>query len=109
MRRPACIAFLFLIASLSYATGIGNVTEAVFQLCAASKALIPPASMLMVLVAATIYTVGQIMGAETRARANVWSTAALTGALIGMLIYAVAPGVLSVIYGGSVNCDTFIP
>jgi hypothetical protein len=40
------------------------------------------------------------MGAETRARANVWATAALTGALIAVLIYAIAPAVLNTIYGG---------
>jgi len=63
-------------------------------------------------VAGVIYAAGQIMGAETRARANVWATAALTGALIGVLIYAVAPSVLDTIYGGttgSVKCGASCP
>jgi len=65
----------------------------------------------MVVVAGVIYAAGQIMGAETRARANVWATACLTGALIGVLIYAVAPSVLDTIYGttGSVKCGTSCP
>ncbi|VVB66639.1 Uncharacterised protein [Candidatus Gugararchaeum adminiculabundum] len=37
------------------------------------------------------------MGAETRARANVWSTAMLTGALIGILIALIGPAVLNML------------
>ena len=108
MKARAPLSFLILLAS-AHATGVGNATEAVFRLCSASKALLPPVSMLMIVVAAIIYSAGQVMGAETGARANVWATAALTGALIGILIYAIAPSVLGIIYGGSVSCDTFIP
>lgn len=108
MKARTFNAFLFLMAS-AHATGVDSVAEAVFRLCASSKALLPPVSMLMVLVAAVIYSAGQVMGAETRARANVWATAALVGAIIGMLIYAIAPSVLGVVYGGNIGCDTFIP
>ena len=66
--------------------------------------MLPPVSMLMVVVGAVIYASGQIMGAETRARANVWATASLTGAMMGMLIVAIAPGVLGMIYGPSIAC-----
>ncbi|VVC02598.1 Uncharacterised protein [Candidatus Burarchaeum australiense] len=48
----------------------------------------------MLLIAGLIYAAGQIMGAETRARANVWATALLTGGIIGLLIAASAPYVL---------------
>jgi len=54
--------------------------------------------MLMLVIAAVIYAAGQMMGAETRARANVWATAALVGALIGVLIIAIAPPVLNAMY-----------
>ena len=108
MKARMPIAFLILLAS-AHATGVDSATEAVFRLCSESKALLPAASMLMIVVAAIIYSAGQVMGAETRARANVWATAALTGAVIGILIYAIAPPVLGIIYGGSVSCDTFIP
>ncbi|MEM4634044.1 MAG: hypothetical protein QW275_02725 [Candidatus Anstonellaceae archaeon] len=81
----------------AFGTG-GRVTTAMQQLCSGLKDLLPVASMLMVVVAGVIYAAGQIMGAETRARANVWATAALTGALIGVLIYAVAPSILTTIF-----------
>jgi len=66
---------------------LSNVEAAIENLCSGLVGLLPPA--------------GQVMGAETRARANVWATAALTGALIAVLIYAIAPSVLATIYGAS--------
>ncbi len=54
--------------------------------------------MLMIVIAGVIYAVGQMMGAETRARANVWATAALVGAVIAILIVVIAPPVLDMIY-----------
>jgi uncharacterized membrane protein len=88
------------LTALAVATSpLSNVSTAISDLCSGLKNLLPVASMLMVVVAGVIYAAGQIMGAETRARANVWATAALVGALIGVLIYAVAPSVLQTIYG----------
>jgi hypothetical protein len=83
------------------ASPLTRVSAAMQELCGGLKALLPVAAMLMVVIAGVIYAAGQVMGAETRARANVWATAALTGALIAVLIYAVAPVVLNTIYGGS--------
>ncbi len=83
---------------------------AINNLCNSMTQLLPVASMLMVVVAGVIYAAGQVMGAETRARANVWATAALTGALIGVLIFAVAPGVLNAIYGQTAQVDcAYVP
>lgn len=78
----------------------GNPTDklksALKELCVGLKNLVPIAAMLMILLAAVIYATGQMMGAETRARANVWATSCLTGALIGIIIAAVAPAVLTI-------------
>ena len=100
--------FLLLASALTFAVTTGPLTKvysAVSELCNALVTLLPVASMLMVVVAGVIYAAGQIMGAETRARANVWATAALTGALIGVLIYAIAPSVLKTIYGGTTGTE----
>ena len=84
-------------------TVLGNTSTglmgAMNSLCESLKSLLPVAGMLMIMVAGLIYAAGQIMGAETRARANVWATAALTGALIAILIAVIAPPVLKAIYG----------
>jgi hypothetical protein len=50
--------------------------------------------MLLIILAAAVYAIGQIVGAETRARASVWATAMITGALIGIVIYLVVPGLI---------------
>jgi hypothetical protein len=93
---------VILLSSVAVATSaLSNVTDAVKSLCRGLKDLLPVAAMLMIVVAGVIYAAGQVMGAETRARANVWATAALTGALIAVLIYAVAPAILGTIYNGN--------
>ena len=81
-----------------------TLLNALKELCTGLRTLVPVAAMLMVLLASVIYATGQMMGAETRARANVWATSALTGALIGILISVIAPAVLGTIAGGSIEC-----
>jgi Na+-driven multidrug efflux pump len=86
-----------------------TVHYAVSQLCVSIKAMLPVTAMLMLVLAGVIYAAGQILGAETRARANVWATACLTGALISILIVVVAQPVLQSIYGdqGTIECDPY--
>ncbi|VVC02069.1 Uncharacterised protein [uncultured archaeon] len=107
MRKLGILIALVLAISLANATtallgGTGSgLIGAVNSLCWSLKQLLPIAAMLMIILAGVIYAAGQMMGAETRARANVWATAALTGALIAILIAVVAPPVLNTIYGGT--------
>ena len=81
-----------------------RLQTALEELCKALQNLVPIAAMLMVLLASVIYATGQMMGAETRARANVWATSCLTGALIGILIATIAPAVLAIIAGQAIQC-----
>jgi len=80
------------------AEGLSKVGEAVDTMCTQLTAVLPVVSMLMVIGAGVVYASGQMMGAETRARANTWATAMLLGALIGVLITVVAPPVLKLLY-----------
>jgi hypothetical protein len=108
MRIIGMLLVLAIAASLVSATGLSGLeglNTGITGLCQSLKSLLPVAAMLMIIVAGVIYASGQIMGAETRARANVWATAALTGALIAILIVVVAPPVLNAIYTeGGVVC-----
>ena len=81
-----------------------KLKDALSSLCSGLSQLVPVAAMLMVLLAAVIYATGQMMGAETRARANVWATSCLTGALIGILISVISPAVLQTIAGTAIVC-----
>jgi len=100
MNKLGILIAVAAMLSLAFAaSGLSNVSQAINDLCVGLKSMLPVAAMLMIILAGVIYASGQMMGAETRARANVWATAALTGALIAILIAVVAPSVLSSIYG----------
>ena len=100
MRKIGIFAVMAVMVASVFATSLlTGLTQAINDLCVGLKTMLPVAAMLMIILAGVIYAAGQMMGAETRARANVWATAALTGALIAILIAVVAPSVLSAIYG----------
>jgi len=90
---------------LSAASGLTALKSALDSLCSGLSSMLPVAAMLMTMLAAVIYAAGQMMGAETRARANVWATAALTGAMMAILIAVVAPSVMGMVYGGAITCS----
>ncbi len=98
--------FLFGIMTINVlaTSGIGALSASLNTFCKDLKGIMGIVVMLMIIGAAVVYAGGQIMGAETRARANVWATAMLTGSLIGLLIYAIAPTVLTGIAGVDVGC-----
>lgn len=97
--------FLSLFLSLSFAQTT-QLRAALLELCIGLRSLVPIAAMLMVLLASVIYATGQMMGAETRARANVWATSCLTGAIIGILIATIAPVILNTLAGPSIGSIT---
>jgi hypothetical protein len=101
MGKIGILLVLAVLASVAFATQLETVLTAISDLCNGLRNLLPVAAMLMIILAGVIYAAGQMMGAETRARANVWATAALTGALIAILIAVVAPSVLQTIYNNS--------
>lgn len=100
--RKLGILVALVLSSAVFAQLLGDTTTGliggVYDLCDALMSLLPIVAMLMVIVAGVLYAAGQMMGAETRARSNVWATAALTGALIAILIVVIAPPVLKAIY-----------
>ena len=101
MKKFGILMLLVLAASVFAASPLSNVTSSISALCSGLTQMLPVAAMLMIILAGVIYAAGQMMGAETRARANVWATAALTGALIAILIAVVAPSVMQTIYDPS--------
>ena len=79
-------------------TGDEQVKAALKKFCGLVYELIPLTALTMVLTAAVVYAAGQFFGAETRARANVWATSMLTGALIGIIIVVIVPWLLQIAY-----------
>ena len=107
MRKFGILVVLAALVALASSTSmLTGVQSAISQLCGDLTNLLPVAAMLIVVFAGVIYAAGQMMGAETRARANVWATAALVGALMAILIVVVAKPVLREIYKnqGTIKC-----
>jgi len=104
-KRAACSAlFLLLLVGAAAAQPTSQLQRALSELCSGLRDLVPVAAMFMVMLASVIYAVGQMMGAETRARANVWATSCLTGAIIGLLIAVISPEILGIIADQTIAC-----
>mgnify|MGYP001568189522 CR=1 FL=1 len=92
------ILMLLVSVSVTFAQS-GNIISAIQDLCKTAKGLLGAAAMVLIVLAAITYAIGQVMGAETRARAAVWATSMMIGAVIGMVIYLILPGVIAVLFG----------
>lgn len=106
MSRALLLIAALLLCTASFAIG-EDIAVSLNRLCVGVKGILPIAAMLMVVLGAVLYAAGQLMGAETRARANVWATAALTGAMMAILMAAITPAALNQIYGrqGEIFCE----
>lgn len=82
-----------------------TLTSALKSLCQTTKTFLGAVAMILVVLAGATYAVGQVMGAETRARAAVWATAMLTGALIGIVIYVIMPPLISMMMNTGAGQD----
>ena len=76
-----------------------GISTALSSLCVLSQTFLGAAVMVLIVLAGATYAIGQILGAETRARATVWATAMLTGAIIGIIVYIVAPMIIVALLG----------
>jgi len=96
--------FILLLLNLSFAQpregGMGALKTQLACFCGQLLSVLPVLVILVLVLAGVIYAAGQILGSETRARANVWATACLTGALFGILIVVIAPPFMNAIYEG---------
>lgn len=95
------LALLMLVLGVSVL--FADVTGAVTAICTTIHSILPLAIFLAIVLAAVVYVAGQMLGAETRARATVWATTLLTGAVIAALIMGLAPPMLSTLGGMDVS------
>ena len=83
------------------ASSQSTITNAMMSLCNTARTFLSVGAMLLIVLAAAVYAIGQILGAETRARASVWATAMITGAIIGIVIYLVVPALIGTMMSGA--------
>lgn len=96
-----------LLGLVAATTASTEIKEGLCELYNLVKSVLAVVVFVLIVVAAVVYAGGQIMGAETRARASVWATSMIIGALIGVLIYVVLPMVMSsMMPEGAADMDT---
>ncbi|MBD3397499.1 hypothetical protein GF412_00205 [Candidatus Micrarchaeota archaeon] len=74
--------------------GASSIEAGICELYCLVNSVLVVVIFLLIVAAAIVYAGGQLLGAETRARASVWATSMFIGALIGVLIYIIVPMVL---------------
>ncbi len=106
---------VFSLLNVAMAADPNTIQAAMGNLCYYVKSALAAGLLLLTVLAALVYAVGQVLGAETRARASVWATAMFVGAIIGALIYLIVPWLLSLLMTGQAdstwvqNCCTTDP
>lgn len=102
---------MLLLSSFIWApnSAAANITTTLNALCRDIVNILGVAMIFLVLLAALVYAIGQVLGAETRARATVWSTAMFTGAIMGAVIYLVLPVIVRALIGTTAPDGTPLP
>ncbi len=97
--------FIVLLNLISVSVGApeDDITDAICEIVNIVKTVMGAVMLILIVMAAIIYAAGQVMGAETRARANVWATSMFLGAIIGGLIYLVVPVFINTLMNMDVN------
>ena len=105
MNSKHLLVFLLALSlvGLAMAADTAQIGTALSQLCNFFNTILPIGIMLVIVLAGIVFAVGQTMGAETRARANVWATNLMIGAIIGAVVYVLAPWFL-----GTLGIDTSV-
>jgi cytochrome c oxidase assembly factor CtaG len=100
------IVILFALVNIVVAADAAqNMRNALGAVCDMAKGLLALVALVLIVLAAIIYGLGQVLGAETRARATVWATAMFTGAIIGGIIWIVMPWIVSIMMTGTADSD----
>jgi hypothetical protein len=99
------LTVILVMNALSVSFAASNITNALSELCTISQTFLGGAIMIMILLAGATYAIGQVLGAETRARASVWATAMMTGAIVGALIYIITPALIGMLLSGTAGSD----
>ena len=95
---------LFVFAILLPLTlAASNLQSALTQFCNELYDIVGTLAMTMIVMSSIVYSGGQFLSAETRARATVWSSNLLTGAIIGIIITILLPTFLGAILGVTIN------
>lgn len=101
------LAIVAISAALFAQSGISNISLAINDVCGMFLSLLPPLSILLVVLGAVFFGSGKLMpNAEFSNRATNMAAGAIVGAVLCLIIVLLIPTVLQSIYGGTFSCGT---
>ena len=103
----ALLSLLALPAPLTAASGTGQLSAALNEVCGQFLSFLPPLSILLVVLGAIFFGAGKLMpNAEFSTRASNMAAGAVVGAVLCLIIVLLVPTILQTIYGGPFSCGT---
>ncbi len=93
-RKVLSVLFVLSVLTSVSSADTGSISAALTMLCTLFYTILPIGVLLVITLAGVIFAIGQTMGAETRARANVWATNLMIGGLIAGAVTILAPAVI---------------
>lgn len=111
LSRFSIISFVLMsIAFAAETTDAGTkISGLVTTIYCLLTGIVPIIAFTLFVLAAVAYGVGQFFGADTRAKAATWGMAALTGAIVMLVIYLIGPMIVKGLYSASVTEITCVP
>jgi len=97
--------FLFLVFVAIGNSGDSNLQTTLQDFCRFLFGIVADLASVMIVLSSISYTAGQMLGAELRARATVWSQSMLAGAVIGLVLLIIVPYILGILIGKTWNAD----
>jgi len=98
--RAAVSALTFSMTAFAANSGLTAVGSALSNVCSQLMQILPPLSMLLVILAAIFYASGKLVpNPEFSGRASGLAAGAIAAAVICLVIVMILPGILSTIYG----------
>jgi hypothetical protein len=101
MNKFAIFSILMLFGFVAAATYSGNskIEGALCEVYCLVSGLLPVLAFVLFVLAGVAYAAGQFFGAEMRAKAIGWAMNMITGAIIGLILSAVGPSILTALGG----------
>jgi len=98
------IFMLFGFVAAAY-TGTSKIEGALCEVYCLVSGLLPVLAFVLFVLAGVAYAAGQFFGAEMRAKAVGWAMNMITGAIIGLILSAVGPSILTALGGATAISD----
>jgi len=100
MKKFILLFTLLFALNVIYADSNANITQAICCVYNTVNGILPVLAFVLMVLAGAVYAAGQFFGAEMRAKAVGWAMNMITGAIIGLILNAVLPSILSYLYKG---------